>query len=105
MPGLIDDGVERGIGNAPAVPVELAIGKGGREAGRQRAAGEHMLRPDRLPPVVEELQIAGGDVGRSQAEPDSAAVDQRKIREPPQGEQQWRGVVKADPLRRRLGQQ
>jgi len=55
--------------------------------------------------VIEELEIAGGDVGRPQAQPDDAAVDQREIREPPQCKQHRRGVVEAHLLRRRLRHQ
>jgi hypothetical protein len=58
MPRVVDDHIERRIGNAAAIPIQLAVHRGCRKPGRQRAAGEHMVRSDRLAVVVEELKIA-----------------------------------------------
>jgi len=64
-----------------------------------------MLRSDRLPMVIEELEIAGGNIGRPEAQSHDAAIYQREIRKPPQCKQHRRGVVEAHLLRRRLRHQ
>ncbi len=71
----VEHPLQRRVRDDAAVPVELAVDLGRREARRQRAAGDHVLRADLVGGVVEVDEVAGPDVGGADAEADFLGVD------------------------------
>jgi hypothetical protein len=58
-----------------AIPIALAFDLHRREAGRQSAAGHHVLGPDDVGGVVEIDEIAGADIDRTDAETHLGRID------------------------------
>ena len=92
--------LQRRVGDQPAVPVMLALDLHRRKAGRQGAAGHHVLRPDHVHLCIEIAEISGADIDRADAEAHFAGIDAVEIDEPLQRRLERRRVVMARRLRR-----
>ena len=98
--------VERRVRHHAAVPVTLAVDLHRVEAGRQRAAGHHVLRADAVFRIVEVGEVARPDVDGADRQAHLARVDAIEVDEALQGRAQRRRVVetrRAGPWPRQVG--
>jgi hypothetical protein len=83
------------VRDAATIPVVAALDLGRGEAGRQRAAGQHVFWANRLFGAVEGHELPRLDVGRTQRQPHRSRIDQVEVDQPAERLQHRRGVVEA----------
>ena len=92
--------LQRGVGDEPAIPIELAVHLDGGTAGRQRAARHDVLGPDLVAGRIEIDEVAAADVDGADGKAHLAGVDAVEVDEPLERAAQRRGVVPAGGLDR-----
>ncbi len=90
---LVQQMLQRRVGNDTAVPEMIGADFHHRERGRQRAAGHHVFGPDHFLLVVEIQEVAGEHVNGADREVDLARIDQVEIHQLQQGLAQRLGVI------------
>src|SRR6516165_4536655 len=75
----VEHPLQRRVGDEAAVPIEFPIDLCSRKAGRQGAAGHHMLRANLVGGVVEIDEVAAANVHGADAETSSPGVYQVEI--------------------------
>ena len=97
--------MQRRVGNESAVPIVFAVDFGGGKAGRQRAAGDDVLRAHAMGGGVETGEVSGPHVHRADAEPHEPGIEEIEVHQPLERGLERSGVVVADPIGAAAGPQ